>query len=295
MSGVVLIAAVTVRMPYVSGFKCLRLLYRTAVNLYESVNTPKTVRVSVAEHMCPVCALDPTTSACSRVTVLIVVGKGLRRNGVRFFLLRRLRRRFLPSSSFLPPSCGRFLPSSTLRFFLFAASGGGFFLLPPFFPASNAVSSFFSASSGGFFLLPSSQAPLFSRMAQERVRSLNWLVVSRSQLSDVERRKEETFLSRSSPPPMDSPAPPASLVNLMPPLLAQDFSGHCAHENALSTRKSKEDSDPITRVRKTFEVTEAVLSARVLSTPSPTLGHSSGPPPAALGGKGDLPRMCVSH
>ena len=40
-------------------------------------------------------------------------------------------------------------------FFSFAASGVGFFLLPPFFPTSNAVSSFFSASRGGFFLVPS--------------------------------------------------------------------------------------------------------------------------------------------
>ena len=36
----------------------------------------------------------------------------------------------------------------------FAASGGGFFLLPLFFhPAAARVSSFFSASGGGFFLL----------------------------------------------------------------------------------------------------------------------------------------------
>ena len=95
---------------------------------------------------------------------------------------------------------------------------------------------------------------------------------------------------------MDSPAPPASLVNLMPPLLAQDFSGHCAHENALSTRKSKEDSDPITRVRKTFEVTEAVLvHAYFPPRPSPEPGPFFGSTPLQLSAGRAISHACVFH
>ena len=90
------------------------------------------------------------------------------------------------------------------------------------------------------------------------------------------------------PPSMDSPAPPASLVNLMPPLLAQDFSGHCAHENALSTRKSKEDSDPITRVRKNVR-SNGGSAARVLSTPSPEPGPFFRPPPCSSRREGRSP------
>ena len=63
----------SVCLTYVSGFKCLRLLYRYGLkaNLYEIVNTPEKIRLSVVRHMCPVCALDPTTSACSPAFALV--------------------------------------------------------------------------------------------------------------------------------------------------------------------------------------------------------------------------------